>query len=229
MVLSPRIVLLALLLLVLPAAFTALFLSRHAHPAVQPDAQPGGVIAGRLVARDVATAGTGAATGGVDLEIAGVAADGSSSIVARGTTAADGSFEVQVPPFDGLYEVRVAPGDWQAVAWPVSLVAEPGAGTAVPVEVPVHAAARLELAFARRSGPPVRGGEWTIDGEAGRSWLSAWGGRRVERSGSFAGPELAVEGLPPMRARVVVRLAGGGRTELVIDLRAGPNRHTVDL
>ncbi|MCY2959948.1 MAG: hypothetical protein NTY35_07255 [Planctomycetota bacterium] len=219
---SPRIALLALLLLVLPAAVTVLFLSRQAHRAVTAGAQPGGTLAGRLEPRGGAA--PSASVEGADVEIAGVAIDGSSRVLARGTTDANGRFALAVEPYQGTYEVRVRGGVWQPSAVPASLLDSAGA----EVLVPVHPGARLELGFARRSKSAVRGGDWTLDGEVGRSWFSAWGGSRFERSGSFTGPELVVEGLPPMRARIVVRLDGGDRTELVIDLAVGPNRHTVE-
>lgn len=222
--LSPRIVLFALLLLVLPAAFTAVFLARHARPAVEAGAQPGGAIEGRLAPREAGPAGT--RVDGVALEIAGVALDGTTQILARGTTTSGGHFVLEVPPIDGHYEIRVVPGPWHGPAAPVSLL---DTERNAPLDVPVYAAARLELKFARRSGAPVRGGAWSLDGELGRSWFSSWSGRRFERDGTFAGPELVVEGLPPIRARVVVRLDGGDRAELVVDLAAGPNRHTVEL
>lgn len=221
---SPRIALFALLLLVLPAAFTAVFLARNARPAVKAGPQPGGRIEGRLVPRDEPD--SRASVEGVAIEVAGVSQDGSSTALVRGTTAPEGRFVLDLPPFVGHYEVRVLPGAWQASATPVSLL---DADRGDPVEVPVRAAARLELKFVRRFGAPVRGGDWSLDGEVGRSWFSAWSGRRFDLRGSFAGPELVVEGLPPVRAHVVVRIDGGERAELVVDLAAGPNRHTVEL
>lgn len=223
---TPRLALLALLLLVLPAAVTVLFLARNAHPAVASGDQPGGVIEGRLVSRGAPAPGT--ALDGVALEIAGVPREGPASILARGTTGAQGRFALAVPPFAGHYEIRVAPGVWQPSTAPVSLLGDAAKGGRTEAVVPVRAAARLELTFVRRSGTAVRGGRWTIAGEASRNWFSA-AGSSFESSGSFDGAELTIDGLPPMRARVLVRLDGGDRSELVVDLAVGPNRHTVEL
>jgi len=218
--LTPRLVLLALVLLVLPALVTALFLARNAHPAVEAGAQPGGALEGRLEPRDP----TGAASiGGVELVVGGRGADGSLRELARGRSSEDGHFAIDVPPFDGRYEIRVVEGAWQSEVVPASLLGERG-----PCVLPLRGASQLDLAFVRRSGTPVRGGRWTITGEASRSWFSA-SGATLERSGTFDGARLSLVGLPPMRARILVRLDGGDRTDLVIDLAIGPNRHTVEI
>ncbi len=223
MSLSPRLILVALVLLVLPAAVTALFLARQARWAVAPGAQPGGRITGRLA--PIGGVAGDASLENLAVEIVGVARDGSTHTESSGLTNASGRFELEVQPLDGHYEARIEGGGWQTINVPISLVD----GLGKELLIPVRPAARIELTFVRRSGVPVRGGEWSLDGEVGRSWFSAWSGRLFERRGTFTGPDLVVDGLSPMRAHVVIRLDGGDRTELVMDLVVGPNRHTVDL
>jgi hypothetical protein len=231
-------VVVALVLLVLPALVTALFLARQVRWAVAPGAQPGGNIAGRLAPIGVVPSGT--TLEGVAVAIVGVphdgpdrpsevrgrtTADGPARTVAEGTTDAGGRFTLEVPPIDGHYEVRVFGGGWQSSVVPVTLLDGAGHETIVPV----RPAARLELKFTRRSGAPVRGGEWTLEGTLNRSWFSAWTGAQFARDGRFSGPDIVVEGLPPIPMRAWIRLDGGERTELVIDLAVGTNRHTVEL
>ncbi len=245
---SPRLLLVALGLLVLPALVTALFLARNAHWAVAPGAQPGGTIRGRLAPVDdvptgaaiaevppagvvpagVVPAGVtlaGVTLAGVSVEIVGVARDGHTRSHARGVTDAEGRFELPVEAVDGHYEVRVTGGGWQDAAVQATLI------DADEREVLVHVrpAASLAITFTRRSGGLVRGGEWTLESERPRSWFSAFVGRTPARKGSFRDPKLVVEGLPPTRVHLHVLFDGGDRTEIVIDLAAGPNHSTIEL
>jgi hypothetical protein len=235
---SPRLVVVALVLLVLPALVTALFLARQVRWAVAPGAQPGGTIAGRIA--PVGAVPNGLALEGLAVVIVGVphdgpdrtselrgrtTADGPSRTVAEGTTDAGGRFTIAVPPIEGHYELRISGGGWQTSIVPVTLIDKADQETVVAV----RPAARLELKFTRRSGEPVRGGEWTLEGTLNRSWFSAWTGAQFARDGRFSGPDFVVEGLPPIPMRAWIRLDGGDRTELVIDLVVGANRHAVEL
>jgi hypothetical protein len=221
---SPRLVLLALLLLVVPAAVTALLLAGGGRRPVRDGAQPGGTLRGRLVA------GAGSpdadALGGVRVEVVAIAPDGSALPLASASTDPDGRFALELPPALGHYEVRAGAGAWQPAAQPFSLL---GGALEGELVVPLLPAARLEVEFARTDGRAVRGGAWTLDGDPGGSWLSAWRRGRVSARGAFQGARLALDGLPPMRAQLVVRLDGGERVDLVLDLAPGPNRHAVSL
>lgn len=228
-----RLVLLALLLLVVPAAVTALFLARHARPAVEPDAQPGGRVEGRLVARGAAApiaasaadGGARDALAGATIVLLGVARDGALRELARATTGADGAFAFDAPALDGHYAARLEPGAWMEAVVPFSLAH----GAPRAVVVPAHVAAELELEFECAAAGEVSGGAWTIEGQAARSWFSPWRGARFTRSGRLAGARLEVGGLPPVRVTVRVRFEGGDATELEIDLAPGRNRRTIRL
>lgn len=220
---SPRLVLVAVSLLVLPALVTALFLARNAHWAVAPGAQPGGTIRGRLARVDDLP--TGFTLAGVDVEIVGVARDGPTRTHARGVTDAEGRFELPVEALDGHYEIRVTGGGWQDAFAQATLI------DADEREVLVHVrpAANLAITFTHPSGALVRGGEWTIEAERARSWFSAFAGRTPPRKGTFRGPDLVVEGLPPTRVYLHVLFDGGDRSELVLDLAVGQNSSTIEL
>ncbi|MBL8861012.1 MAG: hypothetical protein JNK02_03290 [Planctomycetes bacterium] len=218
--LTRRLAVLAFLLLVLPAAFTALFLARHARPAVEPAAQPGGRVVGRLV-----PVGSPGPLADVAVELLGVARDGAERLLERGLTDDGGRCTFEAPPLDGHYVLSLPPGEWIPARVPFSLAA----GTRGDVELPVRRAAVLELDFEQRSGLGLHGGTFTIRGEAGRSWFSPWRSTQYERSGEFEGASMRAPGLPPGRATITVRLAGGASTELVVDLAPGPNRGRIEL
>lgn len=224
MSLSPRLFVVALLLLVVPAGVTALFLANQSRFLVSDGAQPGGMIGGRLVPGEGSPAGSVA--GGVEVELAAVAPDRVARSLARTTSDADGRFLLEAPPVDGHYELRAGGGEWQRSVQPYSFLREPPAGG---LTVTLRPAARLELEFARRSGLPVRGGEWHLVGETRSGWWSNWLVGPVERSGKFTGTTLRVDGLPPLRATLNIDLGGGELIELVLDLQVGMNRHTIDL
>lgn len=224
MSLSPRLFVVALLLLVVPAGVTALFLSKQVRSLVTAGAQPGGVIGGRLVPGDDSPPGL--ALSGVDVELLAVAPDHVVRSLARTTADAEGRFLLEAPAIEGHYELRAGGGDWQRSVQPFSFLRGALEGG---VTVRLLPAARLELSFARRSGLPVRGGEWLLHGENASGWLPIWSGARISRAGKFTGTTLAIDGLPPLRATVKVDLGGGEIVEVVMNLGVGPNRHVIEL
>lgn len=224
MSLSPRLLVVALLLLVVPAGVTALFLSSQSRSAAADGAQPGGMIGGRLV--PIAGSPADARLGGLDVELVAIAPDGVARTLVRAAADEDGRFLIEAPAIVGHYELRAGGGAWQPAAQPFSLLRGPPSG-----ETTVHLrpAARLALSFVRRSGLAVRGGQWQLDGAAGSGWLPAFGGTRIERSGKFSGAAFEIDGLPPIRGRLRIDLGGGERVEIVLNLAVGENRHTVEL
>lgn len=224
MSLSPRLLVVALLLLAVPAGVTALFLTNQARFQVTDGAQPGGVIGGRLV--PIAGSPSGLFLDGIEVELAAVATDGVARTLARTETDVDGRFLIEAPAIDGHYELRAGGREWQRSVQPFSLLRGPAAGG---VSVHLRPAARLELTFARGSGLPVRGGEWQLEGENRSGWWSNWLGERIERRGKFTGTALEIDGLPTLRVRVNIDLGGGELVEIVLDLGVGLNRHTIAL
>jgi len=222
--LSPRLLVVALLLLVVPAGVTALFLSKQARFLVTDGAQPGGVIGGRLAA--VAGSPPTLSFDGVEVELLAVAPDDVARTLARTTADAEGRFLIEAAAIDGHYELRAGGDAWQRSVQPFTLLrGHPQDGTTVHM----RPAARLVLEFVKRSGLAVRGGEWQLEGEGNSGWVSAWIGARIERRGKFSGTTLEIGGLPPLNARVTVDLGGGESVEIVLNLAVGENRHTVEL
>ncbi len=224
MSLSPRLLVVALLLLVVPAGVTALFLSKQARSLVADGAQPGGMIGGRLVPGEGSPPGS--VTSGVEVELVAVAPDRVARSLARTTADPEGRFLLEAPAIEGHYELRAGGGEWQRSVQPFSFLREPPASG---VTMHLRPAARLELDFARCSGLPVRGGEWQLEGENRSGWWSNLLGGRIERRGKFTGTSLVIDGLPPLRATVRVDLGGGELFEIVMNLDVGMNRHVIEL
>lgn len=215
----PRLALLALALLLLPALVTGLFLASRGAGAVEDGAQPGGRVRGVLLA----SATHGASVAGVEVELRAVSPDGRAVPLATGRADADGRFEIQAVPCLGHYELQAGGVEWVRTARALSLRSDPG-----EVELELEPAARLRVAFRRGAGPPVSAVAWRLVQGARGSWFSR---RRPEvaLAGRVSGPELVVEGLAPGRARLEARLDRGEVVELVLDLRAAWNEHRIDL
>jgi hypothetical protein len=222
--LSPRLFLVALLLLVVPAGVTALFLANQSRLLVMDGAQPGGMIAGRLVPGEGSAPGS--VTGGVEIELVAVAPDRSVQSLVRTTSDSEGRFLLEAAPIEGHYELRAGSGEWQRSALAYSFLREPPPGG---LTLTLRPAAQLELEFARRSGLAVRGGEWHLVGEIRSGWWSSLLAGPLDLRGKFSGTTLRIDGLPPLRATLNVDLGGGELIELVLDLKVGPNRHTIDV
>ncbi len=218
---SPRLAILALLLLVVPALVTGLFLANTLRLGVRDGAQPGGVVRGRLV--PFTAAPDEVRLGGLAVDLVGIGTEGAATLLATAATGDDGRFEIAAPAIEGHYELRAGGGAWQRGIQPLSLIG----GAPDEVTFALLPAARIEVAIERRDGRPVRGGEWTLEVEAQSRWFSPWIPAQTPRRGTFEGSEFTVDGLPEARVLVLVRLDTGERVELLLDLAAGVSRHTV--
>ena len=186
-------------------------------------AQPGGRIEGALVDPD------GAPIADENVRLVLVRDPQGPVEAATARTGRDGRFAFDAPALVGHYDLVAGGGTWQRLRQPHSFVDRAGrAIEPAPVEMRLERGCELALTFARRDGHPADDGAYDLDGELGRGFFFGLVRPALRQSGSIAAGELAIGGLPPMRARLVARMAGGERIELALELVPGLNQKRIE-
>lgn len=209
-----RVALLVALFFGVPALLTlALITSDYAQEA-RHGLQPGGQLRGRLVGPERAPAA------GVEVELfldptRGTA--GPCQPRVRASSDAQGLFTLNAPPVDGRYTVVAGGGVWQHAARAYSFV---GREPPPECELELVPGCQLEIRFVRRDGAPAGDGSFDLDGRAG-GFRFGLGRASVSEQGKLTAGVLRVEGLPPLKAHVLVNFDSGERLEFELELQAG--------
>src|SRR5207244_2268036 len=88
---------------------------------------------------------------------------------------------------------------------------------------------RLDFVIVHVDGTPAGSGTYILEGPSDSGFLPSWTGVRLQRRGSFSAGAFALESLPPVRVRLIVRMASGEKIDVELELAAGKNEHKVVL
>lgn len=221
-----KLVLLVLLLFGAPAlvVFSLFDARRQALVAPEIDGeQPGGGIEGLVRSED------GVGLAGERVELLLVPEDGER--VSAAVTRSDqlGRFLFDAPPLRGHYELVAGGGTWQTARQPFSFVDRAGERAAPrPLVLELVPGCRLELRFARADGGPAQEGEYTLRGELGERYFFGLVRTELRRTGKFSAGELVLDGLPPMKAELDVRLSSGAQIDLALELVPGESAKRIE-
>lgn len=209
-----RVALLVALFFGVPALLTLTLITSDFAQEAKHGLQPGGAIRGRLVGPEHAPAA------GVEVELfldptRGTAGPCQPRVCTRSD--AQGAFELVAPPLDGRYTVVAGGGTWQHAARAFSFV---GSDPRAECELELVPGCALEIRFVRRDGSPAGEGSFDLDGKAG-GFRFGFGRPPVREQGRIAAGVLRVDGLPPLKAHVLVRFDSGESLELELELAAG--------
>ncbi len=219
-----KVLLLVGLLFVLPALVTLVLLTSNAKIEFVDGAQPGGVVAGRVARSD------GSPCADVDVVALKVTGNLIGDELARTRTDAGGAFEVTLPPLQGRYVLRFSGTALQEALVEHGWIGQGNAAiTPPPLAVEMRAGCRLEVEIVGPDKAPAGSGKFEISGATGGGLLSGFAQAHLSRSGSVEGGKFTVDGLPPMSARLHVRLDSGERVDSVLDLTEGSVRHRIEL
>lgn len=185
--------------------------------------QPGGGIEGLVQAED------GTPLAGERVELLLVRGGGERASHAAVLTDQLGRFAFEVPPLRGRYEIVAGGGTWQPARQPFSFVDRAGERAAPrPAVLELVPGCRLELTFARADGGAAEEGEYDLRGELGEGYFFGLVRTELRRSGTFSAGELVLDGLPPMKAELAVRLSSGARIDLALELVPGENAKRIE-
>jgi hypothetical protein len=219
-----KIFLLVALLFGLPALVTLGLLTSRTKSELVDGAQPGGVVKGR-VARPNGKAGSE-----VDVIAAKVVGNSIGDELARVRTDAEGAFEIKLPPHEGRYVLRFTGQALQEALVEFGWIARGGKRIEPPeLAVEMHAGCRLEIEIVGADKRPAGGGKYELSGSTNAGLLGGFAQGRVSRSGAFEKGAFSVDGLPPMSARLQVRLDSGERVDSVLELVEGTSTHKIEL
>lgn len=224
-------ILLLILLVGLPVLVVSGLFVRVGPVRVVDGMQPGGAIVGRVVDPE----GYPVAGVNVLLWLAEISEDGSIAAHADEETApvvtdADGRFELNVPPFEGHYEI-VAEGDlWVGASKGVTFVDrdgdpyDPG-----EIELTIEPGCLLRLELVDETGAPLGNGDYTLTGKADTGPLFGLLGARRHSRGSIHKGVLEIGGVPPMEATISIHMDDGRLVEITLPLTAGIVRDRIAL
>jgi len=219
-----KIFLLVALLFGLPALVTLGMLTSRTKSELVDGAQPGGIVKGR-VARPNSKPGN-------DVEVIASKVVGNSigDELARVRTDADGAFTITLPPHEGRYVLRFTGLALQDSLVEFGWLARDGKKLEPPeLAVEMHAGCRLEIEVVGADKKPAGGGAYDLSGTTNAGLLGGFAQGRVTRSGVFEKGTFSVDGLPPMSARLQVRLNSGERVDSVLELVEGTSTHKIEL
>ncbi len=141
-------------------------------------------------------------------------------------TAADGSFRLEVPAFEGYYGIAAGGGTWQRAYREVSYLGpEDEVVELEPLEFELAPGSTLEVDVRRRDGRRVGRGRYEITSRSGFLGIGA----TTLQSGEFEGTGIRLEALPPGEYEVEVALTTGEAFRATVDLEPGENPLRVDL
>ena len=219
-----KIALLVALLFGAPALVTAALLATDFGSAVADAPQPGGRVQGELVDS------SGRPVPGIAVALVSVSSSGARAEQSRTKSATDGAFEMRAEATEGHYEIRTGGGDWQNSARAYSFVDSNGKILPPkPLRIELKPGCRLELRFSRADGRAPGDGEFTLQGEYGDGLFFGLVRPRLRLSGVVKDGRLVLDGLPPMRAEVFVKMSSGETVELTLDLASGTNTKAIKI
>ena len=216
--------LLVIVLFVLPAIIVVRMLAANSRAEVLDGPQPGGVVHGVVAGPQEVPAS------GVIVVASDVAGNVIGAELARTVTRADGAFELTLPAVEGRYLLRFTGADWQPSQIEFGWLL-PGGEQQAPSELNVvlKAGCGLDVEIVGPDKLPVGSGRYQLTGIASGGLLGGFTQSRLSLSGRFEHGAFTVDGLPPERTRLQVRLENGDRVDAVLDLAPGRNRHKVEL
>jgi hypothetical protein len=219
-----RIVLLVVLLFGLPAIVTTALLFTNVPRAVHDGPQPGGVVRGIVHDEQQQP------IAGVEVSALALLSDGTPTQLGTTHAGAHGEFELSLPPVQGRYWLQFKGPEWQLAAvehgWldQAGRPFDPG-----KLDVTLHEGCSLEVDLVRAENKPAGPGTFELEGAPSTGLFGSWLGARETRHGSFANGSFSVESLPPMHARLMIRMSTGERIDSTLDLVRGKNHHKVEL
>lgn len=216
------VVVLALLFVVgVPAVVALSLASQGAGIRPKHGSQPGGRLAGVVE-------GGGAALAGVRVKLVGLAVNGARTPLGDTRTDEAGAFEMDAPPFDGVYELVAGSGAWRAAAEPASFVGRDGEPALEPVRFRLTPGAELTLKLSRRDGRAAGAGKWTLSSRQPGAFLMMGTWQEVA-TGTLESGVLHADALPIGPAKAVLRLESGERVEVDVELEHGAKTQTVEI
>jgi hypothetical protein len=219
-----KIFLLVALLFGLPALVTLGLLTSSTKAELADGTQPGGSVKGRVVRPG------GAPGADIDVTASKLVGNSIHDVLVKTRTAADGGFELALPPLEGRYLLR-----FNGKALRESFVEYGWLGrdgktvTPPPVDVEMGAGCRLEIQIVGTDKQPVSGGRYELSGKTSSGLFGGFSQGTVERSGTFEKGAFEIDGLPPVSVRLQVRLDSGERVDSVLELSEGVVAHKIEL
>ena len=186
--------------------------------------QPGGLLEGRV--RDP----EGEPLEGHEVILMLVPIDGEPTRQAAVDTDAAGHFSFQASPVEGKYRLVAGGGLLRRFFTEITMVdAEGRALTLDPVVLDLEPGAVLRIVLERDDGRPVTGGTLVLEGTTTGEGLFNLLTYRIRLEREFEGGSCEVDGLPPLKGDLTIRLHSGDVVGDVVRLPAGITTRTYRL
>jgi hypothetical protein len=217
-----RLALIVVVFFGVPALLTLGLIHSDRAQEAQRGLQSGGTIRGRVLGPD----GEGLAGVALALLLDPSTGEAPEAIEARATSGPDGRFELQATGLDGRYTVVAGGGIWRHAARAFSFI---GRSPDEEFTLRVEPGCELEVQVARSDGGAAGAGSFVLEGRPQAGWFSVFGEPELRREGRLEDGRVRVDALPPMHARLFVRLETGESIELELDLEPGRTQRDVRL